>query len=239
MNNERDNEGLLTQIWGPSFWHILHCISFNYPKNPTHDDISHYKNFFKSLCFVLPCCDCRSHFTEHIKEGETKLTDDIFKNRDTLTKWLYNFHICVNKRLGVYYDISYETLCKKYNSYIASCELTSEEKSIAFKNYYNIEAPILKYDLLKYFDNYAKKRGIRNFLKIINKINDIDHESDMWIARNNRCWNLIKEMRLHSISSVELSGEFKGYPTIAQLNLMKYMCTTIPEKIILHLIKKM
>ena len=31
-------EGMLTSVWGPSMWHILHTISFNYPLKPTHQD---------------------------------------------------------------------------------------------------------------------------------------------------------------------------------------------------------
>ena len=28
-------DGMLTSVWGPSLWHSLHTISFNYPNNPT------------------------------------------------------------------------------------------------------------------------------------------------------------------------------------------------------------
>ena len=28
-------DGMITSIWGPSMWHYLHTISFNYPVNPT------------------------------------------------------------------------------------------------------------------------------------------------------------------------------------------------------------
>jgi hypothetical protein len=238
MTDHRSNEGLLTQIWGPSFWHSLHCISFNYPQSPTITDKHNYKIFFKSLCHVLPCCDCRNHFTEHIKSGETILTNDAFENRNTLTKWLYNFHVCVNKKLGVNYNITYDDLCNKYNSYIASCDLTPEQKVIAYKNYYNKEAPYLSYDLAKYFIEYSKKRGLENYEKAINIFCEIDKHSDNWIYRNKKCWEIIKFMRLNSIKSVEDSGEFKGLPTISQLQLMKLLCTTIPDKIINHLIKK-
>ena len=29
------NDGMLTSIWGPSLWHSLHTMSFNYPNKPT------------------------------------------------------------------------------------------------------------------------------------------------------------------------------------------------------------
>ena len=30
--------GMLTSVWGPSLWHFLHTVSFNYPVNPTNKD---------------------------------------------------------------------------------------------------------------------------------------------------------------------------------------------------------
>ena len=36
--NKKDynsGDGMLTSVWGPSLWHYLHVISFNYPINPT------------------------------------------------------------------------------------------------------------------------------------------------------------------------------------------------------------
>ena len=37
--NKKDynsNDGMLTSVWGPSLWHYLHVVSFNYPNNPTN-----------------------------------------------------------------------------------------------------------------------------------------------------------------------------------------------------------
>ena len=36
--NEQDytsNDGMLTTVWGPPMWHVLHTMSFNYPVQPT------------------------------------------------------------------------------------------------------------------------------------------------------------------------------------------------------------
>ena len=30
-------DGMLTSVWGPSLWHYLHTISFNYPVTPTQE----------------------------------------------------------------------------------------------------------------------------------------------------------------------------------------------------------
>ena len=29
------NNGMLTTVWGPSLWHYLHILSFNFPLKPT------------------------------------------------------------------------------------------------------------------------------------------------------------------------------------------------------------
>ena len=52
-------DGMLTSVWGPSMWHYLHTMSFNYPVNPTKEEKKHYKDFILSLQHVLPCKYCR------------------------------------------------------------------------------------------------------------------------------------------------------------------------------------
>ena len=39
-------DGMLTSVWGPSMWHYLHVISFNYPIVPTKLQKNKYKNLF-------------------------------------------------------------------------------------------------------------------------------------------------------------------------------------------------
>ena len=51
----KSNDGMLTTIWGPSLWHTLHVISFNYPINPTKDDKKSYKQYIYLLKKTLPC----------------------------------------------------------------------------------------------------------------------------------------------------------------------------------------
>ena len=57
--NYMSGDGMLTTVWGPSMWHYLHTMSFNYPVKPSDDDRKHYKNFILSLQYVLPCKYCR------------------------------------------------------------------------------------------------------------------------------------------------------------------------------------
>jgi hypothetical protein len=61
------NDGMLTSVWGPSTWHLLHTMSFNYPVNPTCDDKSNYMNFILSLHTILPCGKCRANLKKNFK----------------------------------------------------------------------------------------------------------------------------------------------------------------------------
>ena len=65
------NNGLLTYVWGPSLWHVLHIISFNYPPNPSLIDKRNYHNFLKSLENVLPCKYCRENLKKNFKKRLT------------------------------------------------------------------------------------------------------------------------------------------------------------------------
>ena len=45
-------DGMLTSVWGPSLWHYLHTMSFNYPVNPTKQD----KKKLQRICYVFKAC---------------------------------------------------------------------------------------------------------------------------------------------------------------------------------------
>ena len=45
----KSGDGMLTSVWGPSLWHYLHIISFNYPVNPTKSNKKYYKEFVNNL----------------------------------------------------------------------------------------------------------------------------------------------------------------------------------------------
>jgi hypothetical protein len=52
-------DGMLTTVWGPSMWHFLHTMSFNYPVSPTPEQKQHYMEFILNLRNILPCKYCR------------------------------------------------------------------------------------------------------------------------------------------------------------------------------------
>jgi hypothetical protein len=238
-DTHNNNEGLITKIWGPDTWNSLHAITFNYPKNPTELDKQHYKHYFELLVVVLPCCNCRESYRKHINDenNNLKLTYEVMESRYTLTHWLYRVHCAVNKETGYTYDISYEQLCNKYNSYIAICKPTNDMLKLAYKNYYNVESPTIQFNIAKCFISYAIERNLFDYENNINKTNQIDRNSDLWIERNNKVQQIIKKMRLSGNNGIEMEGKYKRFPTIEQLHLMELLSTILNEQTINKMIE--
>jgi hypothetical protein len=94
--------------WGSKAWDFFHSISFSYPNKPTKEQQQSAMNYFKALPFMLPCSSCGQHCQEQLKKFPPQV-----ENKDKLTKWLYNFHNMVNKRLGKKTP-SFEEVKKKY-----------------------------------------------------------------------------------------------------------------------------
>ena len=121
-------DGMLTYVWGPSLWHSLHTISFNYPTNPNSKTKKQYKKFFLSLKNVLPCGACRKNFNKNLKK--CPLTHADLKNRDTLSLWLYNLHNVVNKMLGKKCALTYCEVRDRYETFRARCSLSNNQKEL-------------------------------------------------------------------------------------------------------------
>lgn len=236
-----EHEGLYTLVWGPDQWNSLHCITFNYPYNPTKEDKDKYYKYFISLGDVLPCCTCRKHYKYQIENGDTALTYANLESRDTLTLWMYNLHMAVNKGLGFNYEITYEMLRKKYNSYIAKCVFTDEHKKNAFKNMYDVHAPVVRTDILLCFADYVEKRGgdKKAYIENINKYSSLNRESEEWTLRNEKCQEQIKKMRINGFGSIEQSGKFTGLPTLEEIKLMEMGCSMLSKSLMKQAVKKL
>ena len=118
------NDGMLTTVWGPPTWHMLHTISFNYPVNPTHEDKVNYRNFILSLRNVLPCGKCRKNLTKNFKK--LPLTMDKMKSRDTFSKYVYDLHEVVNDMLHKKSGLSYENVRERYEHFRARCAIIKQ-----------------------------------------------------------------------------------------------------------------
>ena len=120
------NDGMLTDVWGPPFWHFLHIISFNYATVPTEKQKKDFYNYFKSLENILPCKYCRENYSKNLKS--THFSKQVFKNRDSLSHWVYKLHNHINSMLGKKCNLSYKDVQNRYENYRARCNLIEDEK---------------------------------------------------------------------------------------------------------------
>jgi hypothetical protein len=112
-------EGMLTSVWGPSLWHYLHTMSFNYPVNPTKEDRHYYKHFIMSLKYVLPCKYCRINLKNNFKE--CPLTNADMKNRETFSHYVYRLHELINKMLDKKSNLTYKEVRERYEHFRSRC----------------------------------------------------------------------------------------------------------------------
>jgi len=113
------NDGMLTSVWGPSMWHYLHTMSFNYPAAPTCDEKQHYRDFVLSLRYVLPCGKCRANLCNNFKKLPLKMSH--MANRETFSKYIYNLHELINKMLGKKSGLTYNEVRERYEHFRARC----------------------------------------------------------------------------------------------------------------------
>ena len=125
---------MLTTVWGPSMWHYLHTMSFNYPIQPTAADKQHYRDFMLNLQYVLPCKYCRQNLTNNYKVFPLTLSDMV--NRDRFSRYVYKLHEMVNKLLNKKSGLSYCDVRERYEHFRSRC--VDEKPKVfdlkAFKN---------------------------------------------------------------------------------------------------------
>jgi len=126
--NYNSGDGMLTSVWGPSMWHYLHTMSFNYPIEPTEKQKKCYRQFIVNLCHTLPCGHCRKNLTNNLKAYP--LTDDCLKNREAFSRYIFGLHETVNKMLGKKSGLTYCQIRERYEHFRARC---TEENGKIFK----------------------------------------------------------------------------------------------------------
>lgn len=117
--NYNSGNGMLTTIWGPPQWHLLHTISFNYPVRPTKSQKRHYKEYILSLQHVLPCGKCRENLKRNL--AVLPLTEKELESRDTFSLYIYNLHELVNTMLKKKSNLTYQQVKDKYEDFRAKC----------------------------------------------------------------------------------------------------------------------
>jgi hypothetical protein len=130
----KSNDGMLTTIWGPSMWHYLHTMSFNYPNEPTPENKRHYKNFIYNLQHVLPCGKCRKNLKKNLKKFPLK--NDHMKSRDTFSRYIYELHEQINKMLHKKSNLSYEDVRERYEHFRARCATSYDKMKEEISKYH-------------------------------------------------------------------------------------------------------
>ena len=143
-------DGMLTAVWGPSMWHFLHTMSFNYPVNPTADNKRHYRDFLLSLQYILPCKYCRQNLTNNFKVFPLKMSD--MANRDSFSRYVYRLHELVNKLLKKKSGLSYCDVRERYEHFRSRC--TDDKPKI-----FNVKDELAKARLFKKTHKNNKEKG--------------------------------------------------------------------------------
>lgn len=123
----RNNNGMVTTIWGPAMWHFLHTMSFNYPVEPTPFQKHMYMKFVKSLVHVLPCGKCRKNLRTNFQKKPLRMED--MKSRETFSKYIFELHEVVNNMLEKPSGLSYEQVRDTYEHFRARCHTSSSSSS--------------------------------------------------------------------------------------------------------------
>jgi hypothetical protein len=121
-------DGMLTTVWGPSIWHYLHTMSFNYPVKPTAQDKKYYRNFILNLQYTLPCKYCRINLKNNFKAHPLKMCH--MKNRQTFSYYVYRLHEIVNKMLGKSSGLCYNDVRERYEHFRARCTEDMTKKKL-------------------------------------------------------------------------------------------------------------
>jgi len=124
-------DGMLTTVWGPSMWHFLHIMSFNYPVNPSKADKKHYRDFILSLQYVLPCKYCRQNLKTNLRGNPLNMSD--MASRDTFSRYIYKLHEVVNKLLGKKSGLTYCDVRERYEHFRSRCT-EDKPKILTLKN---------------------------------------------------------------------------------------------------------
>ena len=115
----QSNDGMLVSVWGPSQWHFLHTISFNYPAHPTETQKKHYRDYILNLKHILPCGKCRKNLIENFRK--LPLTMSHMKSRYTFSKYIYDLHELINTMLNKKSGLTYDMIRERYEHFRARC----------------------------------------------------------------------------------------------------------------------
>ena len=147
ITNNRIN--LDPKIWGPHGWLFIESCLLSYPNNPSNNDKSNFKNFIYSIKSILPCSNCRDHFSEYLDNHP--LDDNILSSKENILKWILGAKNNV-KKINGQNELTYEEFIKYYINFYSiknlnqeSCSSTCNKKCLKKKNYRFFNENIMEY----------------------------------------------------------------------------------------------
>ena len=121
----KSGDGMLTSVWGPSMWHFLHTLSFNYPIKPCCREKQNYYDFIMNLRNILPCGKCRENLHKNFKKLPLKKSH--MASRSTFSRYIYDLHELINDMLNKKSGLSYEDVRERYEHFRARCTKSKRE----------------------------------------------------------------------------------------------------------------
>lgn len=142
--------------WGPITWKTLHCITYNYPINPTHQEKKMYYDFFHQILpYLLPCQICQKHYLRNLNSFPIAQKLD---RKDDFIRWLIDLHNYINRKNGKS-AINYLFANRLYQQTIYINEINQFILFHRRRTQYG-QLPIMVFNRLMYFLNLTLLRTI-------------------------------------------------------------------------------
>lgn len=111
--------GMMTDVWGPAQWHVMHTISFNYPVHPSPEQRRWYRDYVLGLQHVLPCGKCRENLAKNLQRLPLRMAH--LRDRASFSRYIYDLHELVNAMLHKKSGLSYAQVRDRYEDFRARC----------------------------------------------------------------------------------------------------------------------
>lgn len=216
-----------TRFWGPSGWQLLHLVAHSYPDDPDTQTKRQYESFFNAMKDVLPCRFCRESTCKFMSEPEFAL-HPAMRSRKKLTKWVYDIHNRVNKKLRDQCaddpkvicpppDPTFEDVTARYESLLKKSPTAPPGLDFLFCvvfNYPKVDSEMTSDKMRGYFEFFTALRDVYPYDKlrrVVRKSTDI-HDAlmnrqkflhwfyDMMRAVSKECGSLEMLPSFHGIS---------------------------------------
>ena len=117
------------RTWDDAFWMFVHCVSLNYPPEPTDVHRAQYRQFFVHVVLTTPPASDWSRKLRSIvldASSEWTIHPQRFDNRRVLAKWVYDVHSEHRRRMHMRALSAPDVFHATYEQYRANCTVDSK-----------------------------------------------------------------------------------------------------------------